>query len=87
MAFEDTTRIGVPANPLLIVDKPDLFKVMANTRLALVAALICVLLVVLARRRRRGSAPVYLSGGLVLPSVIIVPAALDFNAARTPSGR
>ncbi|WP_051324394.1 sensor histidine kinase [Candidatus Solirubrobacter pratensis] len=66
MVFEDTTRLGVPANPLLISDQPDLFKVLANTRLAIVAALIAALFVVLARRRRRGSMWVYLSGGLVL---------------------
>jgi signal transduction histidine kinase len=66
MVFEDTTRIGVPANPLLIADHPDLFRAMANTRLLIVAALIAVLLVVLALRRRRGALAVYLSGGLVL---------------------
>jgi signal transduction histidine kinase len=66
MVFEDTTRLGVPANPLLISDQPDLFKVLANARLAIVAALIAALFAVLARRRRRGSMWVYLSGGLVL---------------------
>src|SRR4051794_12810491 len=66
MVFEDTTRIGVPANRLLIADRPDLFKVMANARLLIVAALIAVLLVVLASRRRRGALAVYLAGGLVL---------------------
>jgi signal transduction histidine kinase len=73
MAIEDTTRIGVPRNPLLISDHPDLFNTLANARLAIVAALICALLIVLARRWleanprvRRGLAPVYLSGGLVL---------------------
>jgi signal transduction histidine kinase len=66
MVFEDTTRIGVPANPLLIADHPDLFKFMANARLLIVAALIAVLLVVLGLRRRRGALAVYLAGGLVL---------------------
>jgi signal transduction histidine kinase len=66
MVFEDTTRLGVPSNPLLLADHPDLFKVLANARLAIVAALILALFAVLARRRRRGSAWVYLSGGLVL---------------------
>jgi signal transduction histidine kinase len=66
MVFEDTTRIGVPANPLLIADHPDLFMTMANARLLIVAGLIAVLLVMLALRRRRGSLLVYLSGGLVL---------------------
>src|SRR4051794_17556382 len=66
MVFEDTTRIGVPANRLLIADRPDLFRVMANARLLIVAALIAVLLVMLASRRRRGALAVYLAGGLVL---------------------
>jgi len=66
LVFEDTTRIGVPANPLLIADHPDLFKTLADARLLIVAALIAVLLVVLAFRRRRGALAVYLAGGLVL---------------------
>ncbi len=66
LVLEDTTRLGVPSNPLLIASHPDLFKTMANVRLLVVAALIAVLFVVLARRRRRGSLPVYLAGGLVL---------------------
>jgi signal transduction histidine kinase len=90
MVFEDTTRLGVPRNPLLISDQPDLFKAMADTRLALVAALIGVLLVVLAYRRRRGSAPVYLAGGLVLAlyaiwavlGVLGAPASLQENLER-----
>src|SRR5262249_54983281 len=67
MVLEDTTRIGVPANPLLISDHPDLFLVLSNVRLAVVAALICALFAVLARRyaaapppARRALAPVYL---------------------------
>src|SRR5689334_22351004 len=66
LVLEDTTLLGVPANPLLIASHPDLFKTMADVRLLVVAALIAVLFVVLARRRRRGSLPVYLAGGLVL---------------------
>jgi signal transduction histidine kinase len=73
MVIEDTTRLGVPANPLLLADEPDLFSVLARTRLGIVAALIALLLVVLARRWRASSAtqrraltPVYISGGLVL---------------------
>jgi signal transduction histidine kinase len=66
LVLEDTATLGVPRNPLLIAPHPELFKVLANTRLALVAALIVVVFAVLARRRPRGSAPVYLSGGLVL---------------------
>jgi hypothetical protein len=73
MLFQDTTRIGVPANPLMVADKPELFATLARIRLGLVATLICLLGVVLVRRwaastrtQRRALAPVYLSGGLVL---------------------
>jgi signal transduction histidine kinase len=66
MVIEDTTRIGVPRNPLLISDHPQLFTTLANSRLIAVAVLIGILLAVLVGRRRRGSAFVYLSGGLVL---------------------
>jgi len=71
--IEDTTRLGVPANPLLVADAPDLFSALARTRLGVVAALIVLLGVVLVRRwggsrpwQRRALAPVYLSGVLVL---------------------
>jgi signal transduction histidine kinase len=73
MLFQDTASAGLPANPLLLADEPDLFSTMARTRLALVAALIAALAVVLVLRwraasgsQRRALAPVYLSGGLVL---------------------
>jgi len=66
MVIEDTTRIGVPRNPLLIADHPQLFTTLANSRLIAVAVLIAILLGVLIGRRRRGSTFVYLSGGLVL---------------------
>ena len=66
MVIEDTTRIGVPRNPLLIADHPQLFTTLANSRLIAVAVLIAILLGVLIGRRRRGSMFVYLSGGLVL---------------------
>jgi signal transduction histidine kinase len=73
LLIEDTTRLGVPANPLLVADEPDLFSALARTRLGVVAALIALLLVVLARRwaasspsQRRALTPVYASGGLVL---------------------
>ena len=48
--IEDTTRIGVPANPLLIADDPDLFSTLARIRLGVVATLIALLFVVLVRR-------------------------------------
>jgi signal transduction histidine kinase len=73
MVIEDTTRLGLPANPLLIADRPELFEALARTRLALVAALIAILGVVLVRRFRSATRPqrraltlVYTSGGLVL---------------------
>jgi signal transduction histidine kinase len=73
MLVQDTTRIGVPANPLLVADEPDLFSTLARTRLGIVAALIVVLAVVLGRRwlaatraQRRALTPVYASGLLVL---------------------
>jgi signal transduction histidine kinase len=73
MLIEDTERIGVPANPLLIADEPDLFSTPARVRLGVVVALIALLGIVLVRRwigatpsQRRALTPVYLSGGLVL---------------------
>jgi signal transduction histidine kinase len=71
--LEDTTRLGVPANPLLVTDAPDAFEVLSRARLAIVAVLIVILGWVLVRRWRAASpsqrlalAPVYLSGGVVL---------------------
>jgi signal transduction histidine kinase len=73
MLIQDTERLGVPANPLLVADEPDLFSALARIRLGLVAALIVLLGVILilrwdssTRSQRRSLAPVYLSGGLVL---------------------
>jgi hypothetical protein len=73
MLLQDTTRIGVPPNPLLLFDEPDLFQTLADVRLGVVAALIALLGVVLAARwrgstasQRRALTPVYLAGGLVL---------------------
>jgi signal transduction histidine kinase len=73
MVLEDSRRLGLPANPLLIADEPGLFSTLARVRLAVVVALIALLGVVAIRRwvaspasQRRASTPVYLSGGLVL---------------------
>ena len=73
MLFQDTTRQGLPANPLMVTDDPELFSALARTRLVFVAALIALLGAVLVRRwrasapsQRRALAPVYASGGLVL---------------------
>jgi signal transduction histidine kinase len=73
MVIEDTGALGLPANPLLIAAKPDLFQVLSRVRLAVVAALIVALGVVIVRRwlsatrpSRRALTLVYASGGLVL---------------------
>ena len=70
MLVEDTARLGLPANHLLVADEPDLFETLANARLAIVAALIAVTAAVLVNRwteasraQRRALAPVYVSGG------------------------
>ena len=73
MLFQDTTRQGLPANPLLVADEPDVFSALARFRLALVVVLIALLGVLLVSRwrrstpsQRRALTPVYASGGLVL---------------------
>jgi signal transduction histidine kinase len=73
LVIEDTGRLGLPANPLLIADEPGLFSALARIRLGLVIVLIALLGLVLARRfaaaprsQRRALSAVYLSGGLVL---------------------
>ncbi len=73
MLFQDTTRQGLPANPLLVADEPDVFSALARFRLALVVVLIALLGLLLISRwrrstpsQRRALTPVYASGGLVL---------------------
>ncbi len=73
MLFQDTTRQGLPANPLLVADEPDVFSALARLRLALVVVLIALLGVLLISRwrrstpsQRRALTPVYASGGVVL---------------------
>ena len=73
LVIEDTGAFGLPANPLLITAKPELFDVLSRVRLGVVAALIAVLGVVIVRRwsgatrpQRRALTLVYASGGLVL---------------------
>ncbi len=73
MVLSDTTRMGLPANPLLLAHEPGLFSALSRIRLGIVVVLIALLGIVLARRwarstpsQRRALAPVYLSGGLVL---------------------
>jgi signal transduction histidine kinase len=73
MLVQDTAAIGVPPNPIMVADEPDLFRVLARTRLGVVVVLVALLFVVLTRRwlastaaQRRALTPVYASGGLVL---------------------
>jgi hypothetical protein len=40
MLFQDTTRLSVPANPLMVADKPELCAALARIRLGLVATLV-----------------------------------------------
>jgi signal transduction histidine kinase len=73
LVFQDNTRIGLPANPLLIADRPRLLRTLTDIRLGVVLVLLLTLGVVLARRwreaspaQRQGLAPVLAGGGLVL---------------------
>jgi signal transduction histidine kinase len=73
MLVQNTARMGLPSNPLLVADEPGLFSTLARTRLGVVVALIALLGLVVVRRwgeatpsQRRALAPVYLSGGVVL---------------------
>jgi signal transduction histidine kinase len=73
MSIEDTGRVGLPPNHLLVASKPDLFETLANVRLGVVVALIALAGAVIVQRwdeasvaQRRALAPVYLSGGFVL---------------------
>ena len=71
--FQDTTRLGLPDNPLLIAGHPDLSLTLSRTRFWIALVLIGALGVVLALRwaaasisERRALAPVLVSGGLVM---------------------
>ncbi|MGH2980708.1 MAG: histidine kinase [Solirubrobacterales bacterium] len=71
--FFDTVRIGMPSNPLLISDEPDLASTISRARFWVGIALIAALAVILFRRwheargpQRRALAPVLLSGGTVM---------------------
>jgi signal transduction histidine kinase len=73
MLIQDTGRLGLPANHLLVADEAELFKTLANARLGVVVALILLAAGVLVRRwseapraQHRALAPVYVSGGVVL---------------------
>jgi signal transduction histidine kinase len=71
--FQDTSRLGFPANPLLIEGHSDLSVTLSRSRAWLALVLITSLGVILARRwaaargsQRQALAPVLLSGGLVM---------------------
>jgi signal transduction histidine kinase len=71
--FQDTGRLGFPANPLLIEGHSDLSVTLSRSRAWLALVLIAALGVILARRwaaapnsQRQALAPVLLSGGLVM---------------------
>jgi signal transduction histidine kinase len=73
LVVDQTARAGLPANPLLVADRPELFDTLARGRLAIVAVLIAALGIVVLGRWRRATRPqrraltlVYASGGLVL---------------------
>ena len=73
LLFQDTTRQGLPENPLLIADDVGVASTLSHFRFWLGLALIAALMLILVARwrtsrgaQRRGLAPVLLSGGLVM---------------------
>jgi signal transduction histidine kinase len=81
--FQDTTRMGLPENELLVSDDPDLSLTLSRSRFWLALVLLAALAVVLVRRwtdasssQRRALAPVLVSGGLVMALLAVWYAAL-----------
>jgi signal transduction histidine kinase len=71
--FQDTARLGLPDNPLLVSANADLSSALSRFRFGLGLILLAALAVILARRWREASgsqrrvlAPVLVSGGLVM---------------------
>jgi signal transduction histidine kinase len=71
--FQDTTRLGLPENPLLIESHPDLAMTISRARFWFALVLLTALAVILIRRwagargpQRHTLAPVLVSGGLVM---------------------
>jgi signal transduction histidine kinase len=71
--FQDTTRLGLPQNPLLVEGQPDLAETISRSRFWFALVLLAALGVILARRwaaargsQRQALAPVLVSGGLVM---------------------
>jgi signal transduction histidine kinase len=81
--FQDTTRLGLPANPLLIDGHDDLSVSLSRTRFWIALVLLAALGLILAHRwveasgtKRRALAPVLISGGLVMGLLAVWYAAL-----------
>jgi signal transduction histidine kinase len=81
--FQDTTRLGLPENPLLVSDDRDLSVTLSRSRFWFALILLGALAVVLVRRwtrasssQRRALAPVLVTGGLVMALLAIWYAAL-----------
>jgi signal transduction histidine kinase len=92
--FQDTTRLGLPENPLLVSDDRDLSVTLSRSRFWFALALLAALAVVLVRRwmdasssQRRALAPVLVTGGLVMALLALWYAALlaelDPDAVQT----
>jgi signal transduction histidine kinase len=81
--FQDTVRLGLPENPLLIEGHSDLSITLSRSRFWFALVLLGALAVVLARRwaaapgsRRPALAPVLVSGGLVMALLAVWYAAM-----------
>jgi signal transduction histidine kinase len=81
--FQDTTRIGLPENPLLVEANGDLSMTLSRSRYWLALVLLGALAVILVRRwvgaprsQRQALGPVYVSGGLVMALLAVWYAAL-----------
>lgn len=81
--FQDTTRIGLPENPLLVEANSDVSSALSDCRFWLALVLIAALGVILWRRwnaaptsQRHALAPVLVSGGLVMVLLAVWYAAL-----------
>jgi signal transduction histidine kinase len=71
--FQNTSRQGLPENPLLVADEPGLLRALIDARFTVGLLLLAAAGIILARRwreatgsQRRALTPVLLSGGLVM---------------------
>ena len=81
--FQDTSRMGLPRNPLLVEANRDLSTTLSRSRFWIALVLIAALGVILVRRwiaaggsKRRALTPVLISGGLVMGLLAVWYAAL-----------